>query len=72
MNFCITGVTNKTHNEIKKVLRKEGHHCGDHIFENTDYLIANYPSETRKYRDALKYNIKIINEKELGDILYAE
>ena len=42
---------------------------GDFVNERTNFLIANYESKTKKYENALKYNIPIITEKEFKEII---
>lgn len=69
MYFVITGQTNKGQENIKKIIRSKGHHVGDHVNQNTDYLIANYPSFTTKYKNALLFNIPIITEEELFKLI---
>lgn len=71
MFFAVTGYTNITHNELRKNINEYGHHMGDFVNEKTDYLIANSVSTTRKYLDAIKYNIPIITEEELMEMLNA-
>lgn len=69
MYFVITGQTDRGQENIKKIIRGKGHHVGDHIDENTDYLIANYPSVTTKYKTTLLFNIPIITEEELFKLI---
>lgn len=61
--FAITGETKLGQSTIKKMIRNKGFHVGDHVTEKTNYLIANYPSETSKYKNALLYKTNIINEE---------
>ena len=61
--FAITGETKLGQKVIKKMIKDKGFHVGDHVTEKTNYLIANYPSETSKYKNALLYKINIIDEK---------
>ncbi len=63
--FAITGETKLGQKAIKKMIRDKGFHVGDHVTEKTNYLIANYPSETSKYKNALLYKTNIINEETL-------
>ena len=64
MFFAITGQTQMGQEKIKDFIRKAGHGVGDHVNEQTSYLIANYPSSTRKYKIAVSLNIPIISEEE--------
>lgn len=64
MYFAITGETEKGKRALSEMIRENGHHVGDFVCERTDYLIANSPSMTRKYRNAIEYKIPIITEKE--------
>lgn len=64
MFFAITGQTQMGQEKIKDIIRKAGHGVGDHVNEQTNYLIANYPSSTRKYKTAVSLNIPIISEEE--------
>lgn len=61
--FAITGKTKLGQKAIKKMIKDKGLHAGDHVTEKTNYLIANYPSETTKYKNALLYKTNIINEE---------
>lgn len=69
MYFAITGQTNRGQENIKKIIRSKGHHVGDHVYQDTDYLIANYSSLTTKYKNALLFNIPIITEEELFKLI---
>ena len=69
MYFVITGQTDRGQENIKKIIRDKGHHVGDHVNQDTDYLIANYPSLTTKYKSALLFNISIITEEELFKLI---
>lgn len=69
MYFVITGQTDRGQEKLKKIIRSKGHHVGDHVNQNTDYLIANYPSVTTKYKNALLFNIPIISEEELFKLI---
>jgi len=72
--FAVTGKTELGQKAIKKMIRDKGFHIGDHVTEKTNYLIANYPSETSKYRNALLYKTNIINEetfiKKIQEVTY--
>lgn len=65
MYFAITGQTELGQEKIKTILRQKGHHVSNFVCENTDFLIANYPSNSRKYKEAIFHNTKIITEQEL-------
>ena len=52
MFFAVTGVTEITHNELRKIANSNGHHIGDFVNERTNFLIANYESKTKKYSNA--------------------
>lgn len=69
MFFAITGQTQMGQEKIKDIIRKAGHGVGDHVNEQTNYLIANYPSSTRKYKTAVSLNIPIISEEECLKLL---
>lgn len=69
MYFAITGQTNRGQENIKNIIRSKGHHVGDHVYQDTDYLIANYFSFTTKYKNALLFNIPIITEEELFKLI---
>ena len=69
MFFAVTGITEIPHNELRKIANSNGHHMGDFVNERTNFLIANYESKTKKYSNALKYNIPIITEKEFKKII---
>ena len=67
--FAITGKTKLGQKAIKKMIRDKGFHVGDHVTEKTNYLIANYSSETSKYKNALLYKTNIINEETFKNII---
>ena len=69
MFFSVIVITETTHNELRKIANSNGHHMGDFVNERTNFLIANYESKTKKYENALKYNIPIITEKEFKKII---
>lgn len=77
MIFVIHGKTNKTHKELTKIIKKYGHKVHDHVSNlsnfKTDYLISNNINDNcRKNNDAKLYNIPIITEQELFNILKKE
>ena len=69
MFFAVTGITETTHNELRKIANSNGHHMGDFVNERTNFLITNYENKKKKYENALKYNIPIITEKEFKEII---
>ena len=69
MFFAVTGITETTHNELRKMANNNNHHIGDFVNERTNFLIANYESKTKKYTNALKYNIPIITEQEFKEMI---
>ena len=69
MFFAITGTTELTHKELREIAHNYGHHIVDFVNERTNYLIANYTSTTRKYKNAKQYGVTIITEQEFKEIV---
>ena len=69
MFFAVTGITEITHNELRKIANSNGNNKENLVNERTNFLIANYESKKKKYKNALKYNIPIITEKEFKKII---
>ena len=69
MFFAVSGITETTHNERRKIANNNQQHIGGIVNERTNFLIANYESKTKKYLNALKYNIPIITEQEFKEMI---
>lgn len=71
MNYTITGTlkNNLTKKDVIKRMSANGHKCWSHINipknENVDFLIADYPSDSRKYREAYNLGIPIFTVEEI-------
>ena len=48
MFFAVKGITETTHNELRKIANSNGHHMGDFVNERTNFLIAIYDSNIKK------------------------
>lgn len=62
--FVITGTVSKPRKEIEKYIELNGGRIGSSVTKSTDYLISNDTTST-KYKDAIKFNIKILKENEI-------
>jgi DNA ligase (NAD+) len=68
-NICITGSLSRPRDEYKKMLDNIGAKLVTSVSSKTDFLVCNEASSSSKYKDALKYNVTIINESEFAEKL---
>lgn len=69
--FCISGpLKTISRKQLSTKIREKGWHVGDHVTEKTNYLICNSIDLTHtKVRNAIFYNIQIITEETILNIL---
>lgn len=67
--FCITGKLSKARDLIKKDIEAAGGKVGSSVTGKTNYLVANAPEDTTKYKTALDKGIPIITEAQLMEML---
>lgn len=65
-NICITGTLSRPRDEYKILLEKIGAKLVTSVTSRTDFLVCSNASNSTKYKDALKYNIKIISEEDFS------
>lgn len=63
--FAITGNINMGRLKLSEHIEKNGGIVTSGVSKKTDYLIANQPEESTKYRNAISYGTTIITENEL-------
>jgi len=69
LTFSITGTLNIPRQKLINLIESNGGKFVSAVSSNIDYLIANSPSNSDKYQDAIKYEITIINEEQFNQIL---
>lgn len=62
--FAITGSINYGRGKLSEFIEKCGGTVTSSVSKKTDYLIANQPEDTSKYKNAVAYGTKIITEQE--------
>lgn len=68
-NICITGALSRPREEYKKLLESVGGKLVSAVSSKTDLLVCNETSSSSKYKDAMKHNVKIVNEDEFSSKL---
>lgn len=68
-NICITGSLSRPREEYKKILDTVGAKLVSAVSSKTDLLVCNEASSSSKYKDAIKHNVKIVNEEEFSSLL---
>jgi NAD-dependent DNA ligase len=75
MNFVFTGhaVINNVHyprNQLEQLARDQGHYVDNKVTYNTTCLVTNGTKKgTIKYRNAVRYNVKIITPEQFLDMM---
>ena len=67
--FAITGKLSIGRERMSELIEKHGGTITSSVSRKTDYLIANQPEDSAKYKNAIAYDTKIITENELLKIL---
>lgn len=67
-NIVITGILSIPRNEMIKLIEEHGGVVQNSVTSNTDYVVSNIQSSAKLDR-AIKLGIKIINEKQLLDMI---
>lgn len=67
--FAITGSVNTGRAKLSEIIENYGGTITSSVSRKTDYLIANQPENSAKYKNAIAYNIKIITEAEFLHLL---
>lgn len=65
-NICITGSLSRPREEYKFLLENVGAKLVSSVSSKTDLLVCNESSGSNKYKDAVKFGIKIITEEEFS------
>lgn len=63
--FAITGKLSMDRERMSELIEKHGGTVTSSVSKKTDYLIANRPEDSAKYKNAIAYGIKIITEDEV-------
>lgn len=63
--FAITGKIAYGRSKLTELLEKHGGLITSSVSRKTDYLIANQPEDSAKYKNAVAYNVKILTEDEV-------
>lgn len=63
-HICITGSLSKPRDEYKAELEAVGAKLVSSVSSKTDFLVCNEESSSSKYKDALKYGVPILTERE--------
>ena len=70
MSFVVSGTfANHSRDELKQIIENHGGRNVSAISASTTYLLAGEKSGTTKLEKADKLNVKIIDEKEFGDLI---
>jgi DNA ligase (NAD+) len=67
--FSITGTLSLPRQQLIDQIESNGGKFVSAVSSNTNYLIANSPSNSDKYLTAQKLNIKIITENDFQELL---
>ena len=67
--FAITGKVAFGRNNLIKLIEEKGGSVTSSVSKKTDYLIANQPEDSAKYKNAIAFNVKIITEAEVLALL---
>lgn len=69
-SFCITGELSKPRKSVEKAIIEAGGSVKGTVSANTSYLVTNDSNtNSSKMQKAKKYNIPVINEKQLTELL---
>lgn len=63
--FAITGKVAFGRNQLIDLIEKRGGSVTSSVSKKTDYLIANQPEDSAKYKNAIAYGTKILTEDEV-------
>ena len=63
--FAITGKVSYGRNNLIELIEKHGGSVTSSVSKKTDYLIANQPEDSTKYRNAVAFEVKILTESEV-------
>lgn len=63
--FAITGKVDIGRNKLIEVIESNGGKISSSVSKKTNYLVANQPEESSKYKNAIAFGTKIISEKEV-------
>ena len=69
ISFAITGTLSLPRQKLIEQIETNGGKFVSVVSSNTDYLLANSPSDSDKYLSALKLNVKIISENDFQKLL---
>lgn len=67
--FAITGNINMGRSKLSERIERNGGAVTSAVSRKTDYLIANQPEDSAKYKNAVAYGTKIITEEEVLQML---
>ena len=69
-NICVTGeLYSMNRNQAKELIENNGGKFQSGVSKTTDYLVCNSPSSSSKYKAAITYGTKIINENDLLNMI---
>ena len=63
--FAITGNIAYGRSKLSELIEKHGGTVTSSVSRKTDYLIANQPEDSTKYKNAIAYGTKILTEDEV-------
>jgi DNA ligase (NAD+) len=69
LTFSITGTLSQPRQKLIDLIEANGGKFVSAVSSNTDYLIANSPSNSDKYQNALKFKVKILSENDFLKLL---
>ena len=67
--FAITGNIAYGRSKLSELIEKHGGTVTSSVSRKTDYLIANQPEDSTKYKNAIAYGTKILTEEEVLQML---
>lgn len=71
--FVFTGpLMTMSRDQAKEIVLKLGGKFGTNVTSNTNYLVTNEESTSRKYQEAIKLSIPIINEKQFYELIHTK
>ena len=71
MSFCVTGVLTKKREDVHADIRAAGGEVHDGVKKNTTYLVAGEKTGKSKLDQAKKFGTKVVDEKELYELIGA-
>jgi NAD-dependent DNA ligase len=69
LNFVITGTLSKKRSDFEQMITDKGYYLQNSVYRSTDYLVVGMKPGGSKVKKAQQFGIKVIQEKELIEML---